>query len=319
MARLGADATEPGQTRHLLGVGVRDGRIRHGGIALGLGGRDLFEHEFQPPELALDLAAQALRQVAPVAGAHLLQPLPTVASQRLERVDALGGEQALDPVDVLHPLRDQALALAMRAPRILALDRGHLHHAAGGVIAAAPRHQGPEQHGRVEPVGLGPSRAAVDLEAAGIHDEAGDRLGREAALQPEAVVPGLVAEDDRDLSAGAALFASLQAAQQGEQALHVAAAHPVCGGLPARDGLGGQEPCRLAEFQRDEHSNLRQICLDLFTIKHGQLRSKVRELESDPISSSLHGIFGHSGRLAQGVGPGWWKTEPTFPAVAPAG
>lgn len=74
----------------------------------------------------------------------------------------------------------------------------------------------------VEPVSLGPSRAAVDLEAAGIHDEAGDRIGREAALQPEAVVLSLVAEDDRDLSAGAALFASLQAAQQGEQALHVA-------------------------------------------------------------------------------------------------
>ncbi len=66
-----------------------------------------------------------------------------------------------------------------------AFDRGHLHHATGGAIAAAPGHQGPQQHGRVEPVGLSPSRAAVNLEAAGIHDKACDRLGREAALHSQ--------------------------------------------------------------------------------------------------------------------------------------
>jgi hypothetical protein len=76
------------------------------------------------------------RQFAIVAGAQPLQALPSITPQRLEIIDALGCEQALDPVDVRHAFSDQPLALAVSAPRVLPLDRGHLHHVAGGPIPA---------------------------------------------------------------------------------------------------------------------------------------------------------------------------------------
>jgi hypothetical protein len=139
---------------------------------------------------------------------------------------------------VLHAFGHQPLALAVGASRILPLDRGRLHHVARGPIAATPRDQRPEQHRRVEPIGLGAPCPAVDLQAAGVHHPAGDPLGREAALQPEPVVARLVADDDLHITTAARLpLARLQAAEQGQQLRDVAAAQPVRRGLAARRAL----------------------------------------------------------------------------------
>jgi hypothetical protein len=163
-----------------------------------------------------------------IACAQLLQPCRAVAPQRLVVIDPLRREQTLDPGDVLHPLGHQPLALAMGAPRVLPRDGRHVHHVAGGTVAAAPGDQRSHQHRRVEPVGLGAPRPPVDLQAAGIHHPAGDPLGREATLQPESVVAGLIADDDLRITAAACLpLARLQATKQGQQARDVAARHPM--------------------------------------------------------------------------------------------
>src|SRR4051795_302714 len=75
---------------------------------------------------------------------------------------------------------------------------------------------------------------AVDLEAAGVHYPAGDPLGRKAALEPEPVVTGLVAEDNLHRAAARLLFARLQPTQQPKQAGDVAALQAMGRGFAAR-------------------------------------------------------------------------------------
>jgi hypothetical protein len=47
---------------------------------------------------------------APPVRLHLLQPLAGIVTGRLKVDHALGGQKGLDPVDVLGPFLDQALA-----------------------------------------------------------------------------------------------------------------------------------------------------------------------------------------------------------------
>jgi hypothetical protein len=140
---------------------------------------------------------------------------------------------------------------------------------AGGAVAAAPSHQRAQQHRGIEPIGLRPPCPAVDLQAAGIHHPAGDPLGRKAALQPEPVIAGFVADDDLHRVAAARLpLARLQAAQQRQQAGDVAALQPMRGGLPARRGLCCEQPGRLAEFHGDEHGGTIQRGTLTFDLTH---------------------------------------------------
>jgi len=88
----------------------------------------------------------------------------------------------------------------------------------------APGDQGTQQHCGIEPIGLGSPCPAVDLQAAGIHHPAGDPLGRKAALQPEPVIAGFVADHDLHRAATTRLsLACLQATEQRHQASDVAA------------------------------------------------------------------------------------------------
>jgi hypothetical protein len=105
-------------------------------------------------------------------------------------------------------------------------------------------------------IGFGPPCPAVDLQAAGIHHPAGDPFGCEAALQPELVVAGLVADDDLHLAAATRLpLVRLQAAEQNQQAGDVAALQPMRGGLPARRGPCREQPGQLAALYGDEHGD----------------------------------------------------------------
>jgi hypothetical protein len=69
-----------GEQRHFRRIRVICRRFGDGRVALGLGGRDVLEHEFQPFELALDLPPQALRQFKTITSAQFLQASPPVAA-----------------------------------------------------------------------------------------------------------------------------------------------------------------------------------------------------------------------------------------------
>ncbi len=53
-----------------------------------------------------------------------------ICAQRLEVVNPLAGQQALDAVRVAHMLLEQALTPARQPPRAFLLDRGHANHRA---------------------------------------------------------------------------------------------------------------------------------------------------------------------------------------------
>jgi hypothetical protein len=179
---LGADAAEPGQTGDLSGVHIFGSRLRHRRIAFGLDGCDLLQHQLQTLELAFDLPAQPDRQFVTITGAQFFQAPPPVLPQGLEVVNSLTGEQAFDAVDVLHTLGNQPLALAVSPPGILPLERGHLNHPAGSLVATPPSHERPQQHCGVEAVGFGAPGTAIDRQAAGVHHLADDALRRKAAV-----------------------------------------------------------------------------------------------------------------------------------------
>jgi hypothetical protein len=61
---------------------------------------DLLEQQFAPIELTTDLSLEMLRQGTAVARLELVEPSPTVATQRLVAGYALREQQSFDPVDM---------------------------------------------------------------------------------------------------------------------------------------------------------------------------------------------------------------------------
>src|SRR6476469_9975547 len=134
---------------------------------------------------------------------------------------------------------------------------------AGRPVAAAPCHQGSQQHHRIQPVGFGTPSPAVHLQATRIHHPAGDPLRGDATMQPKAVIASLIAENDLHLLSGRSLLTCRQAPKQGEQPADIAAIEPVRGCLATRRRLRGQYPGALAEFHRHEYRSTRPRCFGI--------------------------------------------------------
>ena len=165
---------------------------------------------------------------------------------------------------------------------------------AGCPIAAAPCHQGPQQHRRVQPVGLGTPGQAVHLQATRIHHPAGVPPSTEATVQPEPVIAGLVAKDDLHLPAARLLLTGPQATQQTKEAGDVAGLHPMRRILAARRTLYGEQPSRLTEFHRNKHSSPVPGRLSLCDLTHRPTPFQTNQSHRmAPVTGQLHGIFGH--------------------------
>jgi hypothetical protein len=118
--------------------------------------------------LAADLGQEPWRQLPPVAGVQAGQLLQEAARERGCIADALGVQKRLDAVGVRGSLLDQAVAFAVRALLVFLLDARHMHEAAGVRLAAKVSEKRAHDALKVDPIGLGPARAAVDLDAGGI-------------------------------------------------------------------------------------------------------------------------------------------------------
>jgi hypothetical protein len=166
------------------GASLRGRALEFGNLAL---------DEFEAVDLAADLDAEALGQLAAVAGderAELGQP---IGAARIEIIDAHGHEQAADAVQVTGLLPDQALALAAGAPGILGGDVGHADHGAQPALAALPGEEGAQDCLDIDDIRLLAPGAAIDLQRTRVDDIALEAGGREPPVQPEALVTGLVA------------------------------------------------------------------------------------------------------------------------------
>src|ERR1019366_3450793 len=98
---LGTDAFDGVQHRlwRQRSFGLR--RWLEQGVPLGLDGLDLFNQQLNSMELAADLSLEMRRQRTPIARLQLVEPLASIATQRLVVRYALGEQQSLDPVNVL--------------------------------------------------------------------------------------------------------------------------------------------------------------------------------------------------------------------------
>ena len=88
------------------------------------------------------------------------------------------------------------LAFAVRALGVLLIRCWHAHHAAGLVITPEIGRKHAQHALCIEPVGFGPSGAAVDENAGGLKNITDDTMCRQQTVQPEAVTSGLKAADN---------------------------------------------------------------------------------------------------------------------------
>ena len=95
---------------------------------------------------------------------------------RLNPPNALSEEKSLDPVDVAGALADETLTLAVRTARILLLDRRHTDDRTDVTLASVDGDERAQQRQDVDPVGLNPTRPAIDLDAGRVEDTAFDIL-----------------------------------------------------------------------------------------------------------------------------------------------
>ena len=226
--------------------------MRIGGKHLCPLGLDLPDHlhgQHKPAPQTIELGPEMRGQRAPVAGSERGEvALPR--TQRGSLPDALGRQQSLDPVLEAHPLLHQVLALAMRALGILLIRRRHPDHAADLPVAPEIGHQHTQQALSVEPIGLGPPRAAVDQNAGRLQHVAGDAVGHEQPVQPEAVTPGLEAAGYLDRRSKACRDARPQRRGKAEQRRHIAGLDPVQLRPIGSGQMRGDQPHCAAELDR---------------------------------------------------------------------
>jgi hypothetical protein len=169
---------------------------------------------------AFEFATQSLCQRMTFPGLECRKINLRPAQLRLDPTDPLGKQQTLDPIDMACAFADQTLTLPMRPACIFLLDRWHAHDSADVAFSAIDRDQGAQECQDVDPVGLDATSPTIDLDAGGIEDTAFDAELGQRSRQPEAIVPGLVADQDPSV------FASSDP-QSGDQLAEVAAGDTV--------------------------------------------------------------------------------------------
>src|ERR1019366_5000587 len=156
-----------------------------------------------------------------------------------------------------QPLLHQFLALAVRTLGILFVRCRHAHHAAGLVITPEIGRKHAQHALRIEPVRFGPSGAAVDENAGGFKNMAGDTMCRQQTVQPEAVTSRLKAADDAYLRrVEPASNTGPQRRDQSQQGGRVAAIDSMQMWLLRPWHAGGDEPRCCTEFDSKEDGRI---------------------------------------------------------------
>jgi hypothetical protein len=99
-------------------------------VTLRLDGPKLRHQQLDPIEFPGDLRLQLFSQRAAVARPQPLQALAPIPEERVVIEDALGAEQAHNPVGVPDPLGQQSLPFAADAPAVLLVPRRRPDHGA---------------------------------------------------------------------------------------------------------------------------------------------------------------------------------------------
>src|SRR5262249_16705720 len=126
-------------------------------------------------------------------------------AQRLELLGQLGQarhpeplttEQALDAGHGTGPLLLQGFQVPRQMAVILRLHRGHLDHLPHLTLTLHIAEHHAQQLAHVQPIALGATATAVDLNGGGIHHVVGDPVPLQKPMQPEPFTPRFIATDD---------------------------------------------------------------------------------------------------------------------------
>src|SRR5246500_4854937 len=102
--------------------------------------------------------------------AQIFELFRKLAPGRAQTAKAESGKYRPDLVDKPGLLGDQILALAVRSPRVLLLDRRDRHHAAMAPLSAQPTEKHPHQKFRIETISLRAPVFARHRDAGGMDD-----------------------------------------------------------------------------------------------------------------------------------------------------
>ena len=108
------------------------------------------------------------------------------------RAQVVQHQQRADAVGVRNALVQQPLELAVHAARVLLGRRRLVQHRPDALARMVPQ-QHRQQLVAIEPIGLGPPGAPVDLDAGRVHHDVVDTLLTQPAVQPPAVTTRFVA------------------------------------------------------------------------------------------------------------------------------
>src|SRR6201988_5348289 len=141
--------------------------------------------------------------------AQIFEPFGKLALGRAQSANAEAGKHCLDLVDDPRWLSHQSLALTVRSPRVLLLDRRDRHHAAMALFAAQPAEKNAHQKFRIEPIGLRTPVLARHRNAGRMDDVNLDIACPQPAREPEPVAPSFIGDDDTlDVAPSLAGFAA---------------------------------------------------------------------------------------------------------------
>ncbi len=167
-------------------------------VPLGLHRLDLFEQQFEPIEFTADLDLKMLGQRTPIPRPQFVQSSLPIAMQRLVSGYALAEQQTFDAIDVLDPLGDQNLALAAKPTAVLFLRCRRFDHGAHPGFAALVGQQRTKQRLAVNPIRLRLPALARGCDRGGIDDVAFNPFILQDTMNPEAVQPRFLNDDDRE-------------------------------------------------------------------------------------------------------------------------
>jgi hypothetical protein len=202
--------------------------------------------------LAPQLGDQRRQKRPPLAGAQVRQARHEVRRQRAGAADALGEQQPLDAVAVGGALAHQPLAFARAPAGVLLLGRGRARHRAHPRLAAHPCRQHPHQMLEIEPIGLRPPRPPAHRYTRRVDDLVAHALRAQPAVQPPAVVPGLVEAPHPDRPKAAAQRPRPRLPDQIGHRRHLAARHRVAAQLARPRRHDPELPLRLAQFKHHQ-------------------------------------------------------------------
>ena len=230
------------------------------GFPCGFDRRDLPIKQNQPLVLARDLRMKPRREPPSVAGAGVLEHRQKNSRKRPGVADPLRVQERPDPVGVGGALLDEPLAFAVGALLVLLLGARRAHDRAGLRLAAEMGEEGAHGPPEVDPIGLGPARPPVDLDARGIDLMADHALALKPAVQLVSVEPRFGAgQNPRRQPAPGRLGARRRPPRPDRSqvaALDREAAHGFGAGKKNAD-LPVRNPVRLASFPGDAHGGVR--------------------------------------------------------------